>query len=963
MTPLAALLLATTAHAWTADEPWRTVETEHYRIHYPLDTEAWALDLAGRIDPMRERVAEVVGWAPDHPTDIVVLDPWSDANGFALPFAGAPRIGVFPTAATASSGIGNYRLWAEDLLVHEDAHVLHLSRPSRNPLERFVFEGVLGVPAIAVKSPAWVVEGYATLVEGILTGAGRPNSDGRATFLRMLAVEGQLPTYGQLDGSARWRGRSMRYLVGSAYLEWLADRYGDERLPELWARMTARERRSFEEAFEGTFGAPAAELYGRFVAEMSAGALSAEPAEDHTELFIDLSGETEPPSVSPDGTRIATVEKGEGPNARYGLVVRTLAVNEEAVEERRTSLAEILEKDPEDVAPVDPKTPPRETVAELTSPLLRPSTPRWLDDTHLLFSAWVSDSHGVRQPDLFLWDIDQSRPRRVTRQANLREAAPCGDFAVAVRRQHGLSFLVRVDLDSGDVTPLTLGTPTVVEASPRVDATCTTVAWLRQDHDWKLMVAPLAKLDGSTPDASFELPLPDSGQLLSADLHPDGSAVTAAVGTEGYIDLWTHPLQEDGTWTRRTGQVGGAFDPDIATNGDTFFLTTDPRGFDLMRLPADAPPPPDRPARGTPYERGVVRPPPVADAPPLPEGTAPTPEPYGLGHQKVRAIVNSQDSKHTWMVDAGVSVGDLVGRSELIVLAGLWSPYYPDNVPKPPLLDQAGARVSWTHRRFAVHTTVDGWWLQFDSAAMGGGLTGHLHRRWATGRLDARLGGFGETSELGADAAVTGGLRVAQWAALGPVVGGLRLEGRGRFGAVSGSPALGDATGAVFVGQSLWTVEARAQLAGGLDTPLQIGDLSPELQPEVRTIGTLWWPTVYGSLPSVVTGARSYRADLRTLDRILGAYGELVQVECGTLPCDSTDQVTVLGLDVHVPIDAQPIGTVPAAVLETGLACAATDTTGAVDLSRCGDWDAYAFWLSARIVPGAPPAYPRQPRW
>ncbi|MBO86479.1 MAG: hypothetical protein CL927_14075, partial [Deltaproteobacteria bacterium] len=579
MNLLLSLLLATPAHAWTADEPWRTVETEHYRIHYPVDTEAWALDLAGRIDPMRERVSEVVGWAPDERTEIVILDPRSRANGFALPFSRSPRIGVFPTAAPASSGIGNYRLWAEDLLVHEDAHILHLSRPSRNPLERIVFDGLLGVPAIAIKSPAWVSEGYATLVEGILTGAGRPNSDARATFLRMLAVEGQLPSYAQLDGSSRWRGRSMRYLVGSAYLEWLADRYGDERLPELWARMTARERRTFDAAFEGTFGAPAPELYGRFAAELTAGALAVEPVPDGSERFLDRSGELDPPSVSPDGTRIALVEKST--DGKATIVIREIAVNEEAVTEREESIAELLEADPSDVAPIPADTAPHKTVVRLSSPLLRPETPRWVDDEHLLFSAWVSDSHGILQPDLFLWDIDKKRPQRLTRAANLREAEPCGDSAVAVRRQYGRSSLVRVVLETGEVTPLTAGSPTVVEANPRLDDTCTTVAWLRHDRDWRLMASPLDQLNGMIPASELEVPLPDGGQVLSVDVHPDGTALTATIGTSGYLDLWTRPTDGSADWTRRTHQVGGAFDPDVTASGEIYFLTTDPSGFDL----------------------------------------------------------------------------------------------------------------------------------------------------------------------------------------------------------------------------------------------------------------------------------------------------------------------------------------------------------------------------------------------
>ena len=957
MSPLGCLLfLASLAHAWTADEPWRTVETDHYRIHYPLDTEAWALVLAARIDPMRERVAAVVGWTPDRPTDIVVLDPWSRANGFALPFSRGPRIGVFPTAAPASSGIGNYRLWAEDLLVHEDAHVQHLGRPSRNPVEHLLFDRVLGMPAIAVKSPAWVVEGYATLVEGILTGAGRPNSDGRATFLRVLAAEGQLPTYAQLDGSDRWRGGSMRYLVGSAYLEWLVARHGSERLPELWARMTARELRSFGVAFQQTFGAPPAELYGRFVAELSAGALAVEPAPDATEPFLDLDGTVSPPAVSPDGTLLATVERNDA--GRSTLVVRAVEVDAEAVAERAEALARRLERDPLDVAPLPSPTQPHATVATLDDPLRRPATPRWLDADHLLFSAWVADSHGVLQPDLFTWSLSSGRTRRLTRAANLREAEPCGDFAVAVRRQHGLSHLVRVDLDSGATQPLTAPSPTVVDAGPRLDARCETVAWLRQDQTWTLRVAPLDALDGSPPDDGSIVPLPPGGQLLSVDLHPDGTHVTAAIGTAGAIDLWDRAVRPDAPWHRRTTQLGGAFDPEVAPSGDVYFLTTDAEGFDVVRLPADAPAlVVHDPATARAWTQGVVRPPPVTDAPALPEGTAPPAAPYGLGPQQRRLLVSAQSTREHAAVVGGLVVGDLVGRSELVLLAGAdRTPKGDDDAPVP-LLESAGARASWTHRRFAVHTTVDAWWLGFASSALGGGATAHLHRRWATGRLDARLGGFGETRTDTVAAATTGRLHLRQHASVGPVVAGVGVDARGRARLASDDPHLGTAAAEVHLGQPLWSVEGHGAWAGAAGGAVAVGDVAPDLLAEVRTLGTAWWPELARSLPADATTLRRVRADLRTLERRVGVFGARAWSTCGADACGGP--ATVVGTDLAIGSGAQPLVTVPAATARAGVSCMLSRPDGTLDPSAFARGAAYAAWIAVQLEPGRPPAYPR----
>jgi hypothetical protein len=67
-----------------------------------------------------------------------------------------------------------------------------------------------------------VSEGYATYVEGRLTGSGRPYGVMRPAMLRQWALEGRLPTYAQLSSWGDFQGMAMAYLVGSAFLEWLA---------------------------------------------------------------------------------------------------------------------------------------------------------------------------------------------------------------------------------------------------------------------------------------------------------------------------------------------------------------------------------------------------------------------------------------------------------------------------------------------------------------------------------------------------------------------------------------------------------------------------------------------------------------------------------------------------------------------------------------------------------------------
>ena len=187
----------------------------------------------------------------------------------------------------------------------------------------------------------------------------------------------------------------------------------------------------------------------------------------------------------------------------------------------------------------------------------------------------------------------------------------------------------------------------------------------------------------------------------------------------------------------------------------------------------------------------------------------------------------------------------------------------------------------------------------------------------------------------------------------------LQPHARGRGLHARGSHA-GDSALHLYIQQSAWSTRVTGQLAGAVTEQLMVGDLQPGLQPEVRTMGTLWWPSVAGRIAPNATGARRVRAEARALDRVAGLFGEYVSVDCGGNACTALEQAWVLGADARATFDGQPMATIPAISLATGLSCVASNSTGAFDIAQCADWDAYALWLTLRIQPGVPPAYPSE---
>jgi len=567
---------------------WHSVRTDHFVFHYPSAYREWTISLAGRMEALRGEVVSLVGYAPPRPVHVIVDDPVNVANGYAFPTLDAPTIVLWPVSPDPRSEIGNYAVWQELLATHEFAHIAHLTRPSRNRWQR-LWRKLSPVPLgpITTKAPRWVIEGYATFVEGRVSGSGRPNHAWRAAILRQFALEGRLPSYGQLGSTRGWKSGDFAYLAGSAFLEWLARREGDSSVVALWRRMTSRTDRTFEAAFSGLYGDSPSELYGRFTVELTADAVEVARAlrrQQLTEgtLVQRLARSTGDPAVAPDGRFVAlTIQK---PNEPSALVVWKTEPEPDTLAEARRAAQR--RRDPEDVPDRSFYPPAKKVVAKLVANDGAPyETPRWFSDNkRLLVTRNVPAPDGTLRPDLFVWSAEDGRLDRLTRGAALRDAdlSADGRWAAAVRCERGWCDLVRVDLATRAVTVLREGSVRRNYYRPRVSHTSGEIVVAEQLGDrWRI-----ARVSSATGELRYADP-DDGVNRYDATFDHDGRSIVTTAERSGFVNL-ERLAADSGAPKVLTRVTGAAVAADVAPDGAIWFLNLQSAGYDLRRVHPDS---------------------------------------------------------------------------------------------------------------------------------------------------------------------------------------------------------------------------------------------------------------------------------------------------------------------------------------------------------------------------------------
>lgn len=210
---------------------WFSADSTHFRVHYRLGQRQQALAVAQAAERVYPRVTQALQWQPRTRPEIVVYSEFDVANGFSTPLP-FNLMGVFLTPPDGGELLDN-SAWLDLLLVHEFTHAVHLDKVRGVP---GVLQNIFGnVPWFIpnVFQPGWMLEGLAVWNESE-PGAGRGRLRG-PWFEAWLRSERQrgFVSLAEINADGRSLPLNKQYLYGAYFIDFLARRYGPDKIQAL----------------------------------------------------------------------------------------------------------------------------------------------------------------------------------------------------------------------------------------------------------------------------------------------------------------------------------------------------------------------------------------------------------------------------------------------------------------------------------------------------------------------------------------------------------------------------------------------------------------------------------------------------------------------------------------------------------------------------------------------------------
>ncbi len=535
---------------------FRTITTPHFVLHYHQGEEPLVLRLARIVEEEHVALVRRLGHAPRAKTHVVLVDQNDESNGWTTPVP----YNLIELAAAPPGGestLGNTDDWLRLVFRHEYTHVLHLD-PARGwaSVARHVFgRAFFAFPNLTL--PQWQIEGRATFEES-REGQGRvPAGDFRA-ILGEAARAGPLEPLDRVNGGlVAWPAGTGGYVYGAYFHDYLARRFGEQKLEELSAVTSGRIPYLTAGAFRSVYGEPLGSLWRAFEADAQKRSSS---SSDMPVTRITFHGyATEGPAFASDGSIVYSKRDAHG----FPSLERLPAGGGAAV---------------------------RLSDRYGGQHVAIHGTRVYFDQLDYVRSTGIVS-------DLYVLDTESGRVRRLTKGARLSDPAvsPDGSWIAAIETRNGRRAIAIAPLAAveDDGSPISWRYPLGTDgemAAPRFSPDGRAVAVERRPLHGRSEIV-VSNIDGTSVRV---IATSDRGRNVTPAWMPDGASIVfASDRAGGPFQLYRVPLDgasgtEVPAAVRMTDLAGGARAPAISDDGQRIaFVGSTRDGYDVFTMAAE----------------------------------------------------------------------------------------------------------------------------------------------------------------------------------------------------------------------------------------------------------------------------------------------------------------------------------------------------------------------------------------
>lgn len=545
---------------------WRTIETEHFFVHYHDGAERTARVVAKIAEDVYEPITTLYNHRPEQKVSFVIKDYDDYSNGAAYFYDNIVEI----WASSMDFDLRGTHNWLRNVVTHEFTHIVQIQtsmkfgrripgvylqwlgyEAERRPDVLYGYPNVIAsYPISGFVVPAWFAEGVAQYSRPEL--AYDSWDSHRDMILRMSALDGNMLTWNEMAVFGKTSlGNESAYNMGFAFVKFIAERYGIGKLREISDNLSSLTELTIDGAIKRAVGKDGEELYNEWVAflrdDYAARTAHVKANTVGGTIIADVGFGNFYPTFSPDGTQLAYISNKEADYfAQSSIYLYNLRTKQEKklVDGVRSNLS----WSPDGKAIYYTKTTRR--------------------------NKFWSDLH-----DIYMYDLEQDEETRLTYglRANAPSVSPDGKNIAYVAGKDGTLNLFVMDSEGNNRRQLTAFSNGEQVYNPKWSPDGSRVVFDYSIKDGRDIA--IISREGGEVEFLIEGESDDRNPVFTGD----GNRLLLASDRTGVFNIYEHNMMT-GETRQVTNVLGGAFMPTVTSEGALAFATYTSKGYKIALI-------------------------------------------------------------------------------------------------------------------------------------------------------------------------------------------------------------------------------------------------------------------------------------------------------------------------------------------------------------------------------------------